>query len=61
MTIRPYVRASAQPDFFERTRRGVTRRCQVCGCTEDKACRTGDGPCFWVGPTLCSACEEEPL
>src|SRR5690349_5772136 len=30
--------------------------CRVCGCTEDKACLTTAGPCWWVEPGLCSAC-----
>lgn len=34
------------------------RTCRVCGCTDDRACMTGDGPCFWIGDRddLCSAC-----
>jgi hypothetical protein len=31
-------------------------KCRVCGCTEDNACVTDDGPCFWVEEDLCSAC-----
>lgn len=31
------------------------RRCRVCGCSEFNACTP---PCHWVGPDLCSACEE---
>jgi hypothetical protein len=39
----------------------MIRKCRVCGCT-DNDCRqciakTG-GPCIWVTPDLCSACEE---
>jgi hypothetical protein len=30
--------------------------CVGCGCTDDRACATPDGPCFWVGPELCSSC-----
>ncbi len=30
--------------------------CKVCGCTEDNACMTPDGPCYWVEPDLCSTC-----
>ena len=33
------------------------RRCRVCGCTDDKACMTDAGPCHWIEPDLCSACE----
>lgn len=29
------------------------RKCRVCGCTEDHACRGG---CYWVSEDLCSAC-----
>lgn len=35
------------------------RSCRVCGCTENNACHTPDGPnptCHWVEPDLCSAC-----
>jgi hypothetical protein len=42
------------------------RRCRVCGCTDVTPCIDALGqPCAWVGPDLCSACEEagqdEPL
>lgn len=30
--------------------------CQVCGCTEDDACVTADGPCSWASEFLCSRC-----
>lgn len=30
--------------------------CCECGCTEDDACMTDDGPCYWAEPGLCSAC-----
>lgn len=32
---------------------GAAERCQVCGCTEERAC---PGGCSWVEPGLCSAC-----
>ncbi len=34
------------------------RTCRVCGCTDRNACRTDDGPCFWIDDRddLCSAC-----
>lgn len=32
------------------------RACRFCGCTETTACVSADGPCYWVGPTVCSAC-----
>jgi hypothetical protein len=28
--------------------------CIICGCTEDRACITENGPCHWVSPGLCS-------
>lgn len=31
-------------------------RCRRCGCTDDRACATEDGPCSWAEPGLCSAC-----
>lgn len=40
---------------------GPNKACQVCGCTDYQACEEG---CFWVYPTLCSACYdrgERPL
>jgi hypothetical protein len=35
--------------------------CIGCGCTENRACMTDDGPCCWVStdPPLCSACDVE--
>lgn len=37
------------------------RACRVCGCPDEQACETADGPCRWVddgrGGNLCSACE----
>jgi len=33
------------------------RTCSECGCTDLKACPTPAGPCSWVGPALCSACD----
>lgn len=33
-------------------------KCRVCGCTDNKACTTADGPCYWIEPDLCSACTE---
>lgn len=32
--------------------------CRVCGCTEDDACETPNGTCFWLESDLCSACAE---
>jgi len=32
------------------------RRCRICGCTDDHACVTEEGPCYWVEQDLCSAC-----
>jgi len=32
------------------------RTCKKCGCTEERACRTKDGPCYWVADDLCSEC-----
>lgn len=31
-------------------------RCRVCGCTDERACVTVEGPCRWIAPDLCSAC-----
>jgi hypothetical protein len=30
------------------------QKCRVCGCTENNACVTPSGPCFWVEQDLCS-------
>jgi hypothetical protein len=35
-----------------------TRRCGVCGCTDDHACQGG---CSWVSPDLCSRCAWTPV
>ena len=36
-------------------RRGI---CRCCGCTDDFACLTLAGPCFWIDDThtICSGC-----
>jgi hypothetical protein len=31
--------------------------CRVCGCTDKKPCLDEYGPCSWVTPNLCSACD----
>lgn len=31
--------------------------CKQCGCNEETACETAEGPCYWVADNLCSACE----
>jgi hypothetical protein len=33
------------------------RRCRKCGCTDERACITAEGPCHWVAADLCSACD----
>lgn len=35
---------------------GRVRSCRVCGCTDERACRGG---CYWIGPDLCSRCEDD--
>lgn len=30
----------------------------MCGCTNEKACVTAAGPCYWVESNLCSVCAE---
>jgi hypothetical protein len=30
--------------------------CRDCGCTNETPCLTEAGPCYWVKPSLCSAC-----
>lgn len=37
----------------------LERACRVCGCTEDSACFTDEGPCGWAEADLCTACVEE--
>jgi hypothetical protein len=39
----------------------VEQTCEVCGCTDSRACMTDQGPCFWVAPGLCSACAGKML
>lgn len=36
------------------------RACRVCGCTQNNACLTADGPCHLVAPDLCSGCAGVP-
>jgi hypothetical protein len=33
----------------------ATQACQICGCTNERAC---DGGCYWVELDLCSRCAE---
>ncbi len=35
---------------------GKDWKCRVCGCDDEHACQTPEGPCHWVEPNLCSAC-----
>jgi hypothetical protein len=46
------------PDELNTRPRPAGMACQVCGCTDDKAC---PGGCYWVldNPPLCSACVTE--
>lgn len=39
----------------------AARTCRACGCTDSTPCVTSSGPCHWVEPTLCSACERKEL
>lgn len=32
------------------------RTCTRCGCTDDRACMTINGPCFWLKRGICSGC-----
>ncbi len=46
---------SAEEGAVRSTKR-LSRSCRVCGCTQDMACMTPEGPCYWVEYDLCSAC-----
>ena len=37
------------------------RTCKICGCTEDRACITSEGPCHWTAEDLCSACNPREI
>ena len=50
-------RMKEQRDGPSRVLTVSVRRCRICRCTDDRAC---PGGCWWVGPTLCSACEVTP-
>ena len=34
-------------------------KCRICGCTQNNACITNEGPCWWVGDGICSACDDK--
>ncbi len=34
----------------------MKRVCYVCGCDDEHACITPEGPCSWILDNLCSAC-----
>jgi len=36
--------------------RTTPRKCRICGCTDNRACMSSRGPCYWVEPDLCSGC-----
>jgi hypothetical protein len=40
---------------------GVALACRGCGCTEEQACVTPEGPCYWVDADLCSGCAPHTL
>jgi len=33
-------------------------KCRICGCDDNHACVTKEGPCHWVKKDLCSACSD---
>lgn len=35
----------------------AVRTCRECGCTDNSACMTAEGPCRWIEADLCSACD----
>ncbi|TCX51968.1 MULTISPECIES: Cas9 inhibitor AcrIIA9 family protein [unclassified Dehalobacter] len=35
------------------------QKCRVCGCSNESACMTEEGACYWVESDLCSACADE--
>lgn len=35
--------------------------CRFCGCDDNHACETDDGPCGWSKPGYCSACYDTHL
>lgn len=41
----------------------IISTCRGCGCDDNHACLTEDGPCHWLtlDPPLCSACEDLAL
>lgn len=34
------------------------RTCQLCRCTDERACITAAGRCWWITGDVCSACED---
>lgn len=54
----PYMETAADynegPDVVDQD--GI-RKCRECGCTDDRACLTSFGPCWWIEPDLCSNCD----
>lgn len=67
VTVAAELRALLDEDARERLGAPVVddvvpRACTGCGCTDDDCARcvaaTG-GPCWWVGPQLCSRCADD--
>lgn len=50
------IAASIRIHFKRRRYIMNQRTCKLCGCTEDNACITDEGPCSWVLNNICSAC-----
>lgn len=57
-----HQRAQQLHDERNRLRGEQDLACRICGCTQDDACVTAEGPCRWVylpgEQPICSACEE---
>jgi len=51
----------ADGTLVEFARHAGVRRCRKCGCTDERACITREGPCYWVAADLCSACDRPLL
>lgn len=52
------LRGLVQRRFADGTVVKLEGVCRVCGCTDQEACLTPEGPCHWVEEDLCSRCSD---
>ncbi len=57
MSLREYPQPD-EDDVYGDELLADAMECSACGCTQDDACVTDDGPFTWAEPGLCTACAD---